>query len=145
MTTFLPGPAAALTGLAARARRGCDNLSEREGQAMGIQDAPARVAQHVTAFNAAVRSGDWSAFADRFAPGATMAFTGVPAGPFTGRAEIARAYARQPPADTMAVQSVSSAGPVDAVSFAWAAGGTGRMQLTWESGLITRLEVSFDD
>jgi steroid Delta-isomerase len=112
---------------------------------MGTPDTPARVTQHLAAFNAAVRSGDWSTFADRFTPDATMAFTGVPAGPFSGRPEIARAYARQPPADTLAVQSVSSAGPVDTVSFAWAAGGTGRMQLTWESGLIARLEVSFDD
>jgi steroid Delta-isomerase len=112
---------------------------------MDLPDTPARVTQHVAAFNAAVRSGEWSAFADRFTPGATMAFTGVPAGPFTGRAEIAGAYARQPPSDTMGVRAVSSAGPVDAVSFAWAAGGTGSMLLTWESGLVARLEVSFDD
>ena len=112
---------------------------------MSLPHAPARVTQHVAAFNAAVRSGAWDAFADRFTPGATMAFAGVPAGPFTGRTEIARAYAAQPPADTMAVRAVSSAGPVDTVSFAWAAGGTGTMQLTWESGLVGRLEVSFDD
>jgi steroid delta-isomerase len=114
------------------------------GEAMDVPDAPARVREHVAAFNAAVRSGEWTAFADRFAPDATMAFAGVPAGPFSGRTEIARAYARQPPSDTMAVQSVSSAGPVDTVRFAWAAGGTGRMQLTWQSGLLARLEVSFD-
>jgi hypothetical protein len=91
-----------------------------------------------------VTSGEWIAFADRFAPDATMAFTGVPAGPFSGRTEIARAYARQPPTDTMAVQLVSTAGPVDTVRFAWAAGGTGCMELTWQSGLVARLEVSFD-
>jgi hypothetical protein len=73
-----------------------------------------------------------------------MAFAGGPAGPFCGRAEIARAYARQPPVDTMAVQSVSSAGPIDTVRFGWDAGGTGRMQLTWQSGLVARLDVSFD-
>jgi steroid Delta-isomerase len=112
---------------------------------MDIPDVPARVVQHVAAFNAAVRSGEWTAFADRFAADATMAFTGVPAGPFSGRTEIARAYAQQPPTDTMAVQSVSTAGPVDRVRFAWAAGGTGRMQLTWQSGLVARLEVSFDN
>lgn len=110
---------------------------------MDIPDTPARVTEHVAAFNAAVRSGEWAAFADRFAPDATMAFAGVPAGPFSGRAEIARAYVRQPPGDTMTVRSVSSAGPVDTVQFAWAAGGTGRMQLTWQSGLVARLEVSF--
>jgi steroid delta-isomerase len=116
----------------------------REGEAMGVPDAPVRVTEHVAAFNAAVRSGEWTTFADRFAPDATMTFVGVPAGPFSGRAEIAWAYASQPPTDTMAVRSVSSAGPVDTVGFAWAAGGTGRMQLTWQSGLVARLEVSFD-
>jgi steroid Delta-isomerase len=112
---------------------------------VNLAETPARVTQHVAAFNAAVRSGEWDAFADRFTLDATMAFTGVPAGPFAGRAEIARAYARQPPADTMAVQAVSSAGPVDTVGFAWAAGGTGSMQLTWESGLVARLQVTFDE
>jgi steroid Delta-isomerase len=116
----------------------------REGEAMEVPDAPARVTEHVAAFNAAVRSGEWTAFADRFALDATMTFAGVPAGPFSGRAEIARAYARQPPSDTMAVQSVSSTGPIDTVRFAWSAGGTARMQLTWQSGLVARLEVSFD-
>jgi steroid delta-isomerase len=116
----------------------------QEGEAMEVPDAPARVTEHVAAFNAAVRSGDWAAFADRFAPDATMTFAGVPAGAFSGRAEIARAYAWQPPTDTMAVRSVSSAGPADTVWFTWVAGGTGRMQLTWQSGLVARLEVSFD-
>jgi steroid Delta-isomerase len=111
---------------------------------MGVPPAPVRVAEHVAAFNAAVRSGEWTAFAHRFAPGATMTFAGVPAGPFSGRAEIARAYARQPPSDTMAVQSVSSTGPIDTVRLAWTVGGTGCMQLTWQSGLVARLEVSFD-
>ena len=111
---------------------------------MPLPQAPDRITQHVAAFNAAVRSGEWDAFADRFTPGATMAFTAVPTGSFTGRAAIAAAYADQPPTDTMAVRAVTSAGPVDTVSFAWAAGGTGTMQLTWESGLVARLEVSFD-
>jgi steroid Delta-isomerase len=111
---------------------------------MDVRDAPARVTEHEAAFKAAVRSGEWAAFADRFAPDATMTFAGVQAGPFSGRAEIARAYVGQPPADIMSVQSVSSAGPIDTVRFAWAGGGTGRMQLTWQSGLVAQLEVSFD-
>jgi steroid delta-isomerase len=111
---------------------------------MHLPETPDRVARHLAAFNAAIRSGEWAAFADRFTPGATMAFTAVPAGPFTGRAAIAAAYADQPPDDTMAIRAVTSAGPVDTVSFAWTAGGTGTMRLTWESGLVARLDVSFD-
>ena len=37
------------------------------------------VTEHVAAFNVAVRYGEWTAFADRFAPDATMAFAGAPA------------------------------------------------------------------
>jgi steroid delta-isomerase len=110
-------------------------------------DAPGsagRVARHVAAFNAAVQSGDWGDFAARFAQDATMHFTGVPAGPFTGRAQIARAYAEQPPTDTLAVTEFSSSGEVDTVRFAWAGGGTGTMELTWDDQLISRLAVSFD-
>jgi steroid Delta-isomerase len=104
---------------------------------------PARVAGHVAAFNAAVESGDWAGFAERFAPGAVMRFSGVPAGPFTGRDAIARAYAGQPPADTMTVRAVESAGPEDTVRFGWTRGGTGVMRLTWQGGLITSLDVTF--
>jgi hypothetical protein len=99
----------------------------------------------VAAFNAAVRSGDWESFADRFAPDASMAFIGVPAGPFLGRAEIARAYAEQPPTDTMTVGAVDSTGAVDTVRFTWSAGGSGTMQLDWQGPLVTGLQVAFDD
>ncbi len=82
---------------------------------MGTRSAPTRVVEHAAAFNAAGRSGEWDAFADRFAPDATMHISGVPAGPFTGRSEIARAYAEQPPTDTLAIDEVKSAGAVDRV------------------------------
>ena len=52
-----------------------------------------RAARHVAAFNDCVRSGDWAAFADRFTPDASMRFTGIPVGPFTGREAIAAGYA----------------------------------------------------
>jgi hypothetical protein len=50
-----------------------------------------RVQRHVEAFNAAVRDGRWSAFAERFAPDAQMSFVGAPAGPYTGRDGIGAA------------------------------------------------------
>jgi steroid delta-isomerase len=106
-------------------------------------DSP-RVTRHVAAFNAAVRSGDWTTFTARFTADATMGFTGVPAGPFTGRDQIARAYAEQPPTDTLTVTGISSSGGVDTVRFAWASGGTGTMELTWDGQLVSRLAVTFD-
>jgi steroid Delta-isomerase len=112
---------------------------------MGIETTPGRVGEHVAAFNAAVQSGDWESFADRFAPDATMEFIGVPAGPFLGRAEIARAYAEQPPTDTMTVGGVDSAGAADTVRFTWAAGGNGTMRLDWQGPLVASLQVAFDD
>jgi steroid delta-isomerase len=107
-------------------------------------DTPARVAEHVAAFNDAVQSADWASFAGRFTPGATMDFRGLPVGPFNGRAQIARAYAEQPPTDTLMVCDVSSAGPVDTVRFRWSGGGTGVMSIAWQGGLVSGLEVAFD-
>jgi hypothetical protein len=112
---------------------------------MTSQEMPARIAQHATAFNAAVRSGNWRSFADRFTPNASMRFIGVPAGPFVGRAAIAQAYAEQPPTDTLTIRHVDSTGEVDTAFFAWSAGGGGVMRLTWEGRLVASLDVTFDD
>jgi ketosteroid isomerase-like protein len=110
---------------------------------MSSGGTPARVAEHVAAFNQAVRSADWDAFTDRFAADATLDFPGLPVGPFSGHAQIAGAYAGQPPTDTLSVSDVSSAGPVDTVHFRWSAGGTGVMTITWHDGLVSRLDVTF--
>jgi steroid delta-isomerase len=106
---------------------------------------PSRVAEHVAAFNAAVQSGEWRSFAAKFAGDATLTFVGVPAGPFVGRAAVAAAYIRQPPSDTISSHEVDTDGYVDRVRFAWSAGGTGSMRLSWRDGLITDLQVTFDD
>jgi steroid Delta-isomerase len=97
---------------------------------MTSQELPLRIAQHATAFNSAVQSGNWRSFADRFTPDATMRFIGVPAGPFVGRAAIAQTYAEQPPKDTITIRHVDSTAVVDTASFAWSAGGGGVMRLT---------------
>ena len=112
---------------------------------MTSQEVQERVAQHVAAFNAAVHSADWGSFVDGFTPDATMRFIGVPAGPFTGRAAMAKAYAEQPPTDTLAIRDVDSTGDVDTAVFAWSAGGGGVMRLTWEGPLVASLEITFDD
>jgi hypothetical protein len=111
---------------------------------MTRRDVPARIAQHAAAFNAAVQSGNWRSFADRFTVDATMRFVGVPAGPFVGRAAIAHAYAEQPPTDTLTISNVDSTATVDTAFFAWSAGGGGVMRLTWQGRLVAGLDVIFD-
>jgi len=102
-----------------------------------------RVQRHVEAFNAAVRDGRWSAFAERFTPSATMSFVGVPAGPFTGRDAIAAAYAQQPPTETLQALRIETDGDVDVVGFAWASGSTGTMRLEWDADQVAALEIAF--
>lgn len=102
-----------------------------------------RAAAHVAAFNDSVRSGDWTSFADRFTPDATMRFAGIPVGPFTGREEIAAGYASQPPSDTLAITGAASSDDVDELWFAWDSGGTGTMALRWQGELINELTVTF--
>ncbi|MFI5733373.1 nuclear transport factor 2 family protein [Kribbella sp. NPDC051587] len=98
-----------------------------------------RLADHVTAFNHAVTTGDWTTFAERFAADARMAFVGVPAGPFVGRAAIAAAYAANPPTETMTLLDPATG------QFQWAAGGTGTMSISWTpEGLVQALTVAFD-
>jgi steroid Delta-isomerase len=109
------------------------------------QKVQARIAQHAAAFNAAVQSGDWRTFTDRFTPDATMRFIGVPGGAFVGRTAIAQAYLDQPPTDTLTIRRVDSTGVVDTASFAWSAGGGGVMRLTWSGRLVATLDVTFDD
>ena len=104
-----------------------------------------RVDEHIAEFNAAVATGEWAGFVERFAESARMEFTGVPAGPYEGRAAIAEAYRSSPPDDTMAVLDLRSTDWTDTVRFQWSRGGTGTLWLAWtRRGLVNRLVVDFD-
>jgi steroid Delta-isomerase len=103
-----------------------------------------RIEEHFRLFNEAVRSRDYAAFVATFTPDAVMSFEGVPVGPYTGREQIARAYAEQPPSDTMICQFVARDGDHDVVRFAWDAGGSGTMGVTWRDGEVAGLVVAFD-
>jgi steroid Delta-isomerase len=103
-----------------------------------------RIEEHFRLFNEAARSRDYAAFVATFTPDAVMSFEGVPVGPYTGREQIARAYAEQPPSDTMICQSVARDGDHDVVRFAWDAGGSGTMRVTWRDGEVAGLVVAFD-
>lgn len=103
-----------------------------------------RAREHLRHFNAAVRSGDWAAFAERFAVDARMEFVNVPTGPYVGRAAIAVAYRDNPPDDTLAIRTVCSDGDVDTVAFDWTRGGAGVMTLKWTpAGLVEHLVIEF--
>ncbi len=103
-----------------------------------------RVEEHFRLFNEAVRTRDWAAFLATLTPDAVMEFEGVPAGPYEGLDQIARAYAEQPPSDTMSCVSDTRDGDQDVVRFAWDAGGGGTLQVTWRDGAVAALTVTFD-
>jgi steroid Delta-isomerase len=107
----------------------------------GVTD---RVEEHFRLFNEAVRSHDWAAFLATFTPDAVMRFDKVPVGPYVGLDQIARAYAEQPPSDTMSCVSDEREGDHDTVRFAWDAGGGGTLRVSWRDRAVADLTVTFD-
>ena len=99
--------------------------------------------RHVARFNDAVRTGDWQPMLAGFDDNATMEFAHVT---FSGLDEIRRGYAEQPPDDEIVPLGIQEDDEHTAtVAFAWARGGTGRLVLEHERGLVTRLTVVFDE
>jgi SnoaL-like domain len=101
---------------------------------------------HVGRFNYGVRTGDWEPMLGGLAEDAELVFENAPAGPFRGLAAIRKAYADQPPDDEIVPLGIQEAGDREVVvAFAWARGGTGRLVLAHEDGLVSRLTVVFDE
>ena len=101
---------------------------------------------HVERFNEAVRSGDFTRMLENFADGATMAFEGVPVGPFSGRDAIAQAYREQPPNDELDVLDTRQEGDTVVAGYAWRREPdrrAGELRLTVEGDKITSLVVTF--
>jgi steroid Delta-isomerase len=101
---------------------------------------------HVERFNAGVRSGDFTRMLENFAPDATMAFEGVPVGPFVGRDAIAQAYRERPPDDVLDLLDSRRDGNTIVAGYAWRREPekrAGELRLTVEGGRITGLTVSF--
>lgn len=104
-----------------------------------------RAFAHAELFNAAVRSGDYSAFLETFAEDAVMRFETVPVGPFRGRPAIAAAYAAQPPTDTLSVRSVAEVDEDTAqVALDYDNGGSGWMVVRWRDAQVADLTIGFD-
>jgi hypothetical protein len=96
--------------------------------------------EHVSRFNAGVRSGDWSAMLELLADDAELEVVGLPVGPFVGRAEIAAAYAAQPPDDEIVLLD---GGP----RYAWSREPerpAGEIHITVRDGRIERLKVLYE-
>jgi steroid Delta-isomerase len=106
------------------------------------------VEAHVRAFNHGVRHGDWEPMLRRFADDATVRFEGVPVGPYEGLDAIRRAYREAPPDDEIRLLGIQDEerdeSHVVTAAFAWMRGGTGRMVLELEAGLIRTLTIAFD-
>jgi hypothetical protein len=102
--------------------------------------------RHVRAFNNGVRTGDWEPMLASFADDAELRFENAPAGPFHGREAIRAAYREQPPDDEIALLGVQDDGEhTITAAFAWLKGGTGRLVLEHERGLVKSLTVVFDE
>jgi steroid Delta-isomerase len=109
-----------------------------------MADVTDRMGEHFRLFNEAVRSHDWADFLATFTPDAVMSFDGIPAGPYVGLDQIARAYAERPPSDTMSCVSDTREGDRDVIRFAWDAGGSGTLRVSWRDGAVAGLAVTFD-
>ena len=103
--------------------------------------------EHVKRFNAAVRAGDFGPMLENFADDATMAFEGVPVGPFAGKEAIAEAYRVQPPDDELDVLDVREDGDTVVAGYAWRREPdmrAGELLLTVKGERISRLVVTFE-
>jgi RimJ/RimL family protein N-acetyltransferase len=101
---------------------------------------------HVERFNEGVRTGDFGRMLENFAADATMAFEGVPVGPFVGHDAIARAYRDQPPDDELDVLDTRHDGDTVVAGYAWRrepVKRAGELRLTVDGNRITRLVVTF--
>ena len=102
--------------------------------------------RYIETHNAAVRSGDWAAFAEWFSDDAEVRFEGVPVGPFRGRDEIRAAYEAQPPDDEVEIRAVREDGDRTVADYGWAREPgvrAGELRAAWEGERIRELVITF--
>jgi hypothetical protein len=104
--------------------------------------------RHVAAFNAAVASGDFTDFLDRFDTAAVIRFENVPSVgrlEFAGQTAYTRAYAQQPPDDQIDIAGPpGDDGGCVVIPFAWRRDGSrGSMRLEFAGDRIMSMTVTF--
>ena len=95
--------------------------------------------EHVDAYNAGVRTGDWAPMLDLMTDDVVLEFTGIPVGPFHGRDAVGEAYRAMPPDDEIVLLD---GGP----AYAWAkepAVPAGELHLEERDGRVARLLVVY--
>jgi hypothetical protein len=94
--------------------------------------------EYVERFNEGVRAGDWAPMLELLSEDASLQFTGVPVGPFHGRAAIAEAYRAQPPDDGIVL--------LDGARYAWTREPlrpAGELHLEESDGKISAIRVLY--
>jgi steroid Delta-isomerase len=102
---------------------------------------------YIAAHNAAVRSGDWTEFAQWFTDDAEVRFEGAPAGPFRGRETIRAAYQEQPPDDEVEIRAMREDGDRTVADYGWAREPgvrAGELRTTWDGDHIRELVITFE-
>jgi steroid delta-isomerase len=103
--------------------------------------------RYIEAHNAAVRSGDWDAFAEWFADDAELRFEGVPIGPFRGRNEIRDAYSSRPPDDEVEIRGVRTEGDRTIADYGWSENPgvrAGELRIAWDGERIREFVITFE-
>jgi len=105
--------------------------------------------QYIEAHNRGVRIGDFAPLVELFAHDGELSFRGLPRdfGPFSGRSEIAGAFAAHPPDDELVLDEVKGE-EEDAVDaqYRWRDPGSpgGRLHLRASEGRIAELTIHID-
>jgi steroid Delta-isomerase len=102
---------------------------------------------YIATHNDAVRSGDWSGFANWFTDDAEVRFEGAPVGPFRGRDAIRAAYQQRPPDDEVEVRAVRNDGERTIADYGWASEPgvrAGALRVDWDGDRIRELVITFE-
>jgi steroid delta-isomerase len=103
--------------------------------------------RYIATHNAAVRTGEGSAFSEWFTDDAEVRFEGAPVGPFRGKDAIRAAYEASPPDDEVEVRNVRTDGKGTVADFGWASDQgilAGELRITWDDDRISELVITFE-